>query len=207
VELLRLAQGSPDPFISYLGRQLIEMADKAKSAREVQKEELEISIEETNEALKNAKEKTMRTNVLRTLHTRRNSLSVSYEQWSQACYEYSTKIAGTISSEDKKKDTDENVKPSRKLYMETMDALNDMIEEKMSQESSVNQRQSRKTELEIEIERECKDIDTKILNHNNRSCPTELSRSAKDRLYKEMDRDVNEPIEKVRRLFMNNLLL
>ena len=86
--------------------------------------------------------------------------------------------------------------------METMDALNDMIEEKMSQESSVNHRQSRKTELEMQIERESKDIDNKILNHNNRSCPTELSRSAKDRLYKELDRDVNEPIEKVRRLFI-----
>ena len=47
VELLRLlAQGRPVPFFSYWGGQFSEMAEKAKNAREVQKEELEICIEE-----------------------------------------------------------------------------------------------------------------------------------------------------------------
>ena len=202
VELFRLAQGSPDPVISYWGGHYSEMAAQAKNTREVKKEELQACIEEANEALENAKEQRMRTNVLRTLQTRKNRLSVSYEEWNRACHDYSTKVAATIMPDEKQKDTGDNVKPVRKSYIETLDALNDIIEEKVSQESSVHQKQTRKTELETQIERECKDIDTKILNHKNRSCLTELSRGAKERLYKEMDRDVNEPIETVRKLFL-----
>ena len=202
VGLLRTAQGRPDPSISSWVGQACDMAVQAKNTREARKEELLTCIEEANDALGEAKDKKMRTNVLRTLQTRERRLRDSFDEWNRACSDYTTKVTFTILPDDKKTDVEENVKPVRKSFIETSDLLNDMIEEKLSQENNVITSSARKGELEMQIERECKDIDTKIKHHLTRTCSAELSRGAKDRLYKELDRDVIEPIETVRKLFL-----
>ena len=50
------------------------MAAQAKSIREVRKDDLEQAIEEATEAMAKATDRTLRTNVLRTLESRRTSL-------------------------------------------------------------------------------------------------------------------------------------
>ena len=164
-------------------------ADKAKTAREVCKEELLLCIDETNEALDELKENRLKT-VLRTLSNRRASLKASYEDWNKACQEYSSKIAITMDSSDKKKDLDDNVKPIRKTYLKLLDTLDERIEEKTNQQNSERDKEARKQEIKIQIERKVKDIDNQIMNHHDRVCPAELSRGAKERLYKELDKDV-----------------
>ena len=171
-------------------------ADKAKTAREVCKEELLLCIDETNEALDELKENRLKT-VLRTLSNRRVSLKASYEDWNKACQEYSSKIAATMDPNDKKKDLDKNVKPIRKTYLKLLDTLDERIEEKTNQQNSECDKEARKQEIKIQIERKVKDIDNQIMNHHGRVCPAELSRGAKERLYNELDKDVKEPIEVV----------
>ena len=177
-------------------------ADKAKTVREVCKEELLLCIDEANEALDESKENGMKT-VLRTLSNRRVSLKASYEDWNKACQEYSSKIAATIDPTDKNKDLDENVKPIRKTYLKLLDTLDEKIEELTKQENSESDKEARKQEIEIQIERKVKDIDNQIMNHHDRVCPAELSRGAKERLYNELDKDVKEPIEVVKKLYLD----
>ena len=153
-------------------------AEKAKTARDVCKEELLLCIDETNEALDELKENRLKT-VLRTLSNRRVSLKASYDDWNKACQEYSSKIAATIDPTDKKKDLDENVKPIRKTYLKLLDTLDEKIEELTKQENSESEKEARKQEIKIQIERKVKDIDNQIMNHHDRVCPAELSRGAK----------------------------
>ena len=126
-------------------------AEKAKTARDVCKEELLLCIDETNEALGELNE-----NRLKTV----------------------------------------NVKPIRKTYLKLLDTLDEKIEELTKQENSESDKESRKQEIKIQIERKVKDIDNQIMNHHDRVCPAELSRGAKERLYNELDKDVKEPIER-----------
>ena len=183
------------------------MAEKAKAAREVDKEELLISIEEANDALDSASKNLLRSNVLRTLQTRKKSLSASFDQWNRSCREYSSKVFSSATSEEKQQDTADNIKPVRKSYMETMDALNDIIEEKTSQDSSAVSKQNREAEIKMQIETLCKEIDTKILHHGGRVCPAELGKAARERMYKELDKDINDPVDAVKKLYGELILV
>ena len=148
---LRTAQGRPDPSISSWVGQAGDMAVQAKNTREARMEELLTCIEEDNDALGEAIHKKMRTNVLRTLQTRERRLRDSFDEWNRACSDYNTKVAFTILPDDKKRDVEENVKPVRKSFLETSDLLNDMIEEKLSQENNVITSSARKGELECRL--------------------------------------------------------
>ena len=89
-------------FISQGEGILAAMAEKAKAAREVDKEELLISIEEANDALDSASKNLLRSNVLRTLQTRKKSLSASFDQWNRSCREYSSKVFSSATLEEVK---------------------------------------------------------------------------------------------------------
>ena len=106
----------------------IRMAAQAKSIREVRKDDLEQVNEEVTEAMKKVTDKTLRTNVLRTLETRRTSLIKSYYEWHRACADYSMKVASSVTSEQKKEDASENIKPVKKEYLEALDKISDEIE-------------------------------------------------------------------------------
>ena len=87
------------------------MAVQVKNTREARKEELLTCIEEANDALGEAKDKKMRTNVLRTLQTRERRLRDSFDEWNRVCSDYTAKVASTILPDDKKTNIKENVKP------------------------------------------------------------------------------------------------
>lgn len=105
------------------------MAAQAKSIREVRKDDLEQAIEEATEAMAKATDRTLRTNVLRTLESRRTSLIRSHNEWHRACVDYSCKVASSVSSDQKKEDANENLKPVKKEYLEALDKINDAIED------------------------------------------------------------------------------
>ena len=201
--LLRTAQEGPSPLNSKSVRASCDMAALAKSAREVKKDEPEEIIEEATEAMGKVTDSTLRTNVTRTLESRRTSLIKSYEEWHKACGDYSSKLASTVASEQKKEDANANIKPVRKAYLEALDQLNDMIEELTKKADAQDETDKMKVDLEMQIGRATKDVELSITNHLNRSCASEVSRSAKERLFKEQERDIINPMETLKKLFMD----
>ena len=181
------------------------MAAQAKNYRQVMQDEILACIEEAKEAIAEAKEQKMKTHIVRTLQTRRNALAGSYGNWNKSCGEYSVKASSTLTPEDKKADTTVNIKPVRKEYLETLDELNDIIEEKLALEETNSAEKNRKEDLETKIKMLCKEIDIKIQNHKDRRCPEEVSKSAKDRMFKELDRDIIQPMEDVKGLYLDLL--
>ena len=87
--------------------------------------------------------------------------------------------------------------------MEALDQLNDMIEELTKKADAQDETDKMKVDLEMQIERATKDVELSITNHLNRSCPSEVSRSAKERLFKEQERDIINPMETIKKLFMD----
>ena len=77
--------------IIYIEQGRFTMAAQAKGFRQVKKEELEACIEDAKDAIGNARDKKLRTNIVRTLMTRKNALTISYEAWNKACGDYSIK--------------------------------------------------------------------------------------------------------------------
>ena len=181
------------------------MAAQAKTIRQVKKEELEACIEDSKDAIENAKEKKLKTNVVRTLMTRRSTLTGSYEVWNKACGEFSVKVAITLTPDEKKTDNMENVKPVRNDYLEILDILNDLIEEKLALDKSKDQETKKVEELKTKIKMTCNEIEVKLQCHTVRSCPAEISVNAKDRLFSELNRDVIQPMEEVKKLYLELL--
>ena len=87
------------------------MAAQAKGYRLVKKEELEACMEDARDAIDNAKEQKLKTNIVRTLTSRRNALNTSFEAWSKACGDYSLKSSATMTTVEKNTDTTDNVRP------------------------------------------------------------------------------------------------
>ena len=181
------------------------MAAQAKGYRQVKKEELDACMEDARDAIDNAKEQKLRTNIVRTLMSRRNALSTSFEAWSKACGDYSLKSSATLSSVEKNTDITDNGRPVRKKYLDINDELNDIIEEKFAKENAKKQDDDKVAELQRKIKMKCKEIDVKIQCHQTRSCPAEMSKSGKDRMYKELDRDVIQPMDDVKQLYLELL--
>ena len=80
--------------------------------------------------------------------------------------------------------------------MEALDQLNDMIEELTKKADAQDETDKMKVDLEMQIERATKDVELSITNHLNRSCASEVSRSAKER-------DIINPMETLKKLFMD----
>ena len=55
----------------------------------------------------------------------------------------------------------------------------------------------------MQIECASKDFEIKMKNHKERTCPAKISRSAKERLFKEVDRDIIKPMETIKELLMD----
>ena len=53
--------------------------------------------------------------------------------------------------------------------------------------------------------RRCKEIDVKIQCHKTRSCPAEMSKNGKDKMYKQLDRDVIQPMDDVKKIYLELL--
>ena len=183
------------------------MAAQAKGVRDVKKDDLEDTMDEASDTMEKMETKSLRTNVLRTLETRRTSLIRHYDDWHRACSDYSCKVAATATSEQKTEDATVNIKPIKKKYVEILDRMNDLIEDAKITANSLEQIQNKRQELEIQIERSSRDIKTKIDSHKERSCPSEISRSARDRLFKELDRDVTSPMKSVSDMFIELMKL
>ena len=181
------------------------MAVQAKNNRQVMREDLEACIEEANIAIRNSKENKLKTNIVRTLKTRRTALTGSYDSWNQACGEYSAKVGSTLEADEKQRDTSENVKPVRREYLATLDELNDIIEEKIALEDTKVQEDKRTVELQTRIKMMCAEIDIKLQCHKDRKCHEEVSKSAKGRMFTELDRDVSQPMEEVKGLYLELL--
>ena len=191
--------------IIYIEQGRFTMAAQAKGFRQVKKEELEACIEDAKDAIGNARDKKLRTNIVRTLMTRKNALTASYEAWNKACGDYSIKSSSNTIPDEKKKDVTENVKPVRMDYLDCLDELNDLIEEKLAVENAKNQDTRKVEELQTKIKMMCQGIDVKIQCHKARTCPAEISKSAKERMFKELDRDVIQPMEEVRGYYLELL--
>ena len=112
------------------------MAAQAKGYRLVKKEELEACIEDARDAIDNAKEQKLKTNIVRTLTSRRNALNTSFEAWSKACGDYSLKSSATMTTVEKNTDITDNVRPVRKQYLDINDELSDLIEDKLAIENT-----------------------------------------------------------------------
>ena len=160
------------------------MAAQAKVFRQVKKEEIETCIEDAMEAIENVKSKQLKTNNVRTLMTRKNTLVNCYETWNKACRDYLVKVSSNVNTEEKEKDNTENVKSVRRNYLNCLDELNDLIEDKSAEENSKDQNVKKIEELETKIKMMCQEIDVKIQCHKDRTCPAEVSKSAKERMFK-----------------------
>ena len=161
-------------------------------------------MEDAQDAIENAKEQKLKTNIVRTLTSRRNALNTSFEAWSKACGDYSLKSSATMTTVEKNTDITDNVRPVRKQYLDINDELSDLIEDKLAIENTKLQ-DNKVAELQQKIKMKCKEIDVKIQCHKTRSCPAEMSKNGKDRMYKELDRDVIQPMDDVKQLYLELL--
>ena len=69
----------------------------------------------------------LKTNIIRTLESRRNKLLKCYELWQNSCIDYACKFAASVSTADKAEDVATNIKPVRSEYRECMDKRNDLL--------------------------------------------------------------------------------